>query len=154
MEANLGVSPSGTTDEVVKSYVDSFLGNRAATAYVATSETTTSTSFTDLATTTDTVTVTVGASGVALVILYSSITCPGYFGAMGYAASGANTVAATTTKSLIVDDAAATTALGASATFLEVGLSPGSTTFKAKYCSGNSSATQTFVNRRISVVPL
>lgn len=127
----------------------------AATALVATSESTTSTSYADLTTTTDTVTVTIGASGLALVILSAGWgSTVGGTAYMSYVVSGANTIAVTDAKSIIFQAQVVATILGGlGATFLETGLTAGSTTFKAKY-KAPAGTSQTFSNRRITVIPL
>lgn len=123
------------------------------TAYVATSQNTTSSSYTDLTTTTDQVTVTVGSSGTVLVIIQSSITSTNVQGSralsyVSYAASGANTISASDNYSIGEQNF---TQLGGGG-FLVTGLTAGSTIFKMKYrCS---SGTGTFGYRRITVVPL
>ena len=120
------------------------------TATVATGEGTTSTSYVDLTTTTDTVTAAIGSSGKVLVILRTDIamtTQASYGGFMSYEMSGANTSSATDTKSVQYFWKAA----GLTAMFLEEGLNPGFTTFKLKYRT--SANTATFTNRRITVIP-
>lgn len=128
--------------------------NGIATAYVATQESTTSTSYVDLTTTTDTVTVTVGPSGMALVLLYAALynDTAGGRTFMGFAVSGANTVAVADAQSINVAIASSCADAGSfGAPFLLTGLTAGSTTFKAKYrvTSGTGKAT----HRRISVIP-
>lgn len=153
MEANLGVSPSGTTDEVVKSYVDSFLGNRAAAAYVATSEATSSTTYTDLTTTTDTVTATVGASGMALVMISVgslNFSANPSSGLISFAMSGANVVSASDGESAQAGNT--TNGISPNLQILLTGLTAGSTTFKMKYRA--TAGTVNFINRRIAVIPL
>lgn len=126
----------------------------AQTATVATSETTTSTSFTSLATTTDTVTVTIGSNGLALV----TVSCSASHSLadskcfMGFAVSGANTIAASDAKALESRLSTATATDRFSYTTLLTGLTAGSTTFAAKYHV--AAGTGTFSNREISVVPL
>lgn len=123
----------------------------AASATVATQETTTSTSYTDLTTTTDTVTVTVGVSGIAQVTVTawmkgSAVDADTY---ASFTVSGANTLAA--------DDLRCTglsTPSGgghqASGVYVLTGLNPGSATFKMRYRVSNG--TGTFSNRTISVI--
>jgi hypothetical protein len=130
------------------------LATGAAAAYVATSETTTSTTYADLATVTDTVTVTIGANGLALVSLvsYISNSTVNIDSYVGFAVSGASTVAAADTSALMFQayTGGAISRIGGS--FLLTGLTAGSTTFKMKYrCAAN---TATFKDRRISVLPL
>lgn len=123
-------------------------------AYVATAESTNSTSYTDLTTTTDQVSVTIGSSGMALVTIKSDISCANNYALVGYALSGANTVAASDSKAIQFSCQYGSNRLGVlSATFLETGLTAGLTTFKLKYKSNSTSNTQTFTNRHISVIP-
>lgn len=125
------------------------LATGAASALVATSQTTTSTTYTDLATSGPAVTVTIGANGVALVSVSCNISNNVNLAYMSFAVSGASTVAAA--DSLCISS---TTSFGdyKGNTFLVTGLTPGSTTFTAKYRA--SANTSTFVDRRIAVVPL
>ena len=114
----------------------------------AASESTSSASYVDLTTTTDTVTAAIGSSGKALVILRADITAGAvnYGGYMGYEMSGANTAAATDTKCIQYYHKGSISAM-----FLEENLTAGFTTFKLKYrCA---SGTSTFANRRITVIP-
>lgn len=123
------------------------LGNVA--AYVATSETTTSSTYTDLATTTDTVTATVGANGILQVSIYASA---GNSGAntsyVSFALSGATTQAAIDNLAILVPG---TSNFAMGATFTLTGLATGSTTVKMKYRV--SGGTGTFLTRRISATP-
>lgn len=126
----------------------------ATTASVATQENTSSTSYVDLATTTDTVTATIGASGKALVFLSADInnssSAAGY---MSFAMSGANTAAASDAMAIMarafVSSGNFTNTVGVP--LLLTGLSAGSTVFKAKYRA--SSGTAQFQYRRIAVIP-
>lgn len=119
-------------------------------AFTAASETTTSTSFTDLATTTDTITVTVGANGLLQVSVYSVIVnSTTGISLVGFALSGATTQAATDTFSL---NSQGTNQTAFGATWLLSGLAAGSTTVKMKYRV--TAGTGTFGSRRISAVPL
>ena len=128
------------------------------TASVVTTESTGSSTFTDLATTTDQVTVTIGQSGVAFVMLSALITtAAGYGGNMGFALSGANTQAVNTLNTIVVN-AVLTGVSGCDhqigGTFFVQGLVPGATTFKAKYlASGGASYPAQFANRQITVFP-
>ncbi len=123
-------------------------------AIVATSEATTSTSYADLATTTDTITVAVGANGKVMVGMSASMAQNTQNSAIyvGYTMSGANSVAAA--DSQCMSFTAYTNNVGfvmGSPFFLEA-LTPGSTTFKMKYRV--SGGTGTFSNRRIFAIPL
>lgn len=126
------------------------LATGAAAAYVATSETTTSTTYAFLTTTTDQVTVTVGANGLALVSIAATFFNSGANDSfIGIDVSGATTTAATDDMCI---RQATTSAMQFGADFLFTGLASGSTTFKMKYRV--SAGTGTFIRRRISAVPL
>jgi hypothetical protein len=70
---------------------------------------------------------------------------------MGFAISGATTVAAADTWALALGSAAANVGGQVSATFLVTGLNSGSNTFTAKYRVSNN--TCTYLNRNIIVTP-
>jgi hypothetical protein len=131
------------------------LATGAAAAEVLTSQTTTSTTYTDLATVGPTVTLDVGANGLALVSVFGHLqnsTASGESAFIGIALSGANTVAANDNRALRYQPWTANAFGQFGATFLFGGLTPGSTTFTLKYRT--TAGTATFVNRRLSVVPL
>jgi len=127
--------------------------NNTAGAVVATSEVTRSGTYADLTTTTDSVTVTIGASGMALVMLCSSMSCNAGTLYVGYAGSGANTIAASDTKALVFAQQYGNPFGQFGGTFLETGLSAGSTVFKMKYRTSRTDWDATFTNRRIAVIP-
>lgn len=125
-----------------------------AAASVATGESTGSSTYTDLTTTTDQVTVTIGPSGMAWISIAAQITNSGSAGVstMSWAASGANVIPADDSNCVFYKNPFA----GGSGdrhgvTKLLTGLTAGSTTFKLKYKAGN---TGTFTYRDISVIPL
>jgi hypothetical protein len=127
----------------------------AQAAFVATSETTASTTYTDLTTPGPAVTVTVGASGMVMVLIYGQLgnTNVGSQSFISFAASGANTQAASDGMALGVQIASsAGLGISAGATFLLTGLNPGSTTFTSKYRV--TATTGNFSNRRITAIPL
>ena len=124
------------------------LGGNA--GYVATTQTSTSTSYTDLATAGPSVTVTVGANGVLLVGLDGGLYNSGSFITyMTIALSGANTLAAADKYSMAANSTAYQ-AQGSS--FLLTGLNAGSTTVTLKYKVAGG--TGTFQERHIWAVPL
>lgn len=126
------------------------LATGAASSTVLTQETTTSTSYVDLLTATDTVTVTIGTNGLALVNLFVACTNSGAnYSLTSFAASGTNTVVAADTSAIAFNG---TLFSQTGASFLLTSLNPGSTTFKMKYSV--TGGTGTFKARRISVVPL
>lgn len=119
------------------------------TAIVTTSQTTTSTSFTNLTTVGPAVTVTTGPS--ALVALYNAnLNSSGTTASlMSFEVTGASAQAPDDSLSIGV---ATTTGTRAGALFLVTGLTPGSNTFTCRYRVGGG--TGTFVDRRITVIPL
>lgn len=120
---------------------------------VATSQGTSSTTYTDLATTGPAVTVTVPASGKVLVTLGAEITQGGVgTGRATYAISGATTQAAADATMPSIRNGNAGS-IHSGGTKLVTGLTPGSTTFTLKYRTGTS-GTCTYANRYISVIPV
>lgn len=120
--------------------------------------TTTSTSFTATLSgtpgTNPSVTVDIGDNGLALVILTANIANSTANTAvrMGFAMSGANTVAASDAACMQHADPTASSPEQGSWGKLFTGLTPGSTTFTLQYRV--SAGTGTFLNRSISVIPL
>lgn len=144
-----------TADYGDGSVTPSKLGTGASSATVATSQGLSGTSFTDLDTVGPSVTVNIGANGLALVTLYAQMTQSAANGSciMGFAVSGASTVAASDNFAVRFQ-AYANGAIGwSSLTFLVTGLTAGSNTFTSKY-RAQTTGTATFANRRIAVVPL
>lgn len=131
------------------------LATGAATNLVATSETLATNTFTDLATVGPAVTVDIGANGLAIVNLYSQMSNSGAggFAFMGFAVSGASTVAAADNYAISLEEPIANYRFRVSGIFLVTGLTPGSNTFTAKYRRATS-GTSTWLDRRIAVVPL
>ncbi|ORV87024.1 hypothetical protein AWC11_16510 [Mycobacterium interjectum] len=131
-----------------------------ATALVATNETTTSTTYTDLTTTTDQVTVNIGSSGMAILMGSAQVSqsYTGYGPFIGFAASGSNTIAVTDLAGVEVyvpgNAGAVINKAVIGNSILLTDLSPGATTFKLKYKVDGSGATTYFSNRRIAVIPL
>lgn len=126
----------------------------SSSATISTSQTLASSSYTDLATVGPSVTVTIGSSGKAIIIISAhgtNDTSGGSF-QVGVDISGANSVAATSTKALIVRNSSGAPDSTASFAYLHTGLSAGSTTFKLKYA--NSAGTATISDRTISVITL
>lgn len=138
---DINLTPKGTGRVVLNG------AGAPATAYVATNESTSSTSYTDLATTTDQVTVTIGASGMALVTVSAQLVTGNQY--VSFGVSGASTVSASDDSALFSNPANILT----SKTELVTGLTAGSTTFKMKYKAGTA-ASKSFLRRSISVVPL
>ncbi len=130
------------------------------TASVATSETTVSTTFTDLTTPGPAVTVTIPASGIVQVIVGADMlgnVATSATPVMSFEVSGANTIAALDVNALVapaLNPASNAGRVAASRVKILTGLTPGVTTFTAKYkqplAGGN---TATFANRDIAVIP-
>ena len=123
---------------------------RSATATVATSQSTTSSTMTDLTTAGPAVTLTTGTK--ALVIITANIVnaTAANYSYMGFAVSGATTVAAGTAQALWT---VGTNLIQASAGFLVTGLTAGSNTFTTKYRT-EVATTATFTNRSITVIDM
>jgi hypothetical protein len=127
-------------------------------ASVATSQSTSSSSYTDLATSGPAVTVTTGTT--ALVILYynggtnsGDANCASF---MSFAVSGATTISAADARSVGLTSAGNSFVMGSgSGVFVVSGLTAGSNTFTAKYRStAGGGATTPFAERQIMVIPL
>lgn len=73
---------------------------------------------------------------------------------MGFDVSGASTVASADDFAIAMQFGDANVLISNGVTFLVTGLTAGSTTFTAKYRSGNGAHTANFRNRKITVVPL
>lgn len=137
-----GYFVTSTLNEIVER-----IGNRET---IATSETTTSTSFTDLTTTGPTVTVT--TSSLALVIFGCEQSNSGTGSTRtSVDVTGATTVAAADIRSLTLGGVTAGAELQASHAVFYDALMPGSNTFTMKYRV--SSGTGTFSRRRLIVLP-
>jgi len=126
------------------------LGLSPQTSYVSTDQSTTSNSYTDLATA-QSVTITVGANGLALAIWSSGIYTSATAKRVSIAVSGATTVSADDAWSLRCDTASFSTTQ--STTHLFTGLTAGTNTFTLKFKSSGS-ATANFFERRLTVIPL
>ncbi|MEV0902886.1 hypothetical protein [Actinoplanes sp. NPDC049802] len=143
---------------------------RTASASVSTSETTSSVSFTDLATAGPEVQIAVGASGRVLVTLSAAMEYQADRGfgvnsagaQMSFTMAGANTLSAGIARALRsrIGYATAQTptfdtdlrgVLDASKTVLLSGLTPGATTFTARYAIDGFTALATFANRSLTV---
>lgn len=124
----------------------------AVQSLVTTSETSTSTAYTDLATVGPTVTVTTG--GAALVSIGAKIG-PVSTGTnsiwMSYEVSGASTIGTSDTNALNHLGLGTTGEFRASQVHLLTGLTPGSNTFTAKYKVG--AGTGTWAARRLVILP-
>jgi len=155
--------PIGTTGQflTVSGGTAVWGGPNITAASVATDETTSSVSFTDLATPGPAVTVTIGSSGIAILTLSAYMylatgsASPLAQCYLGYAASGANTTSPVLGNTLWISNpvsGAANVGHAASRVLYLTGLSAGSTTFTCKYAT--VTATAHFSNRTILVQTL
>jgi len=127
---------------------NSIVERYVASAYVAASQQTTSTTYTDLATVGPQVTVTTGVQ--AMVFVYASALNSGTASSLfAVEVSGATSIPAADAYSI---GSSASTGYRGTSAFLMTGLTPGSNTFTGKYKVG--AGTGTFQDRRITVMPL
>jgi hypothetical protein len=123
-------------------------------ATVATSDTTTSTSYTDLgATTGPTVSVVTGVSAFVVMTADMQNSVAGSEAMAALDISGATTVAATDGRALRFESSAAGDRIQASNASLVEGLTAGTNVFKMVY-KAVTSGTATFQHRRLFVIPL
>lgn len=120
---------------------------------VNTSETTTSTSYTDLATVGPAVSsLATGALAIVVVTGLLQNSSAGAISSIGVDVTGASSVSATDASALRYESGNASDLAQMSHTILYGGLTPGANTFTCKYkCS---TGTSTFVNRRLLIIPL
>lgn len=154
--SDVSVTLPGSTGTLALTASPTFTGNlvwsgatlRASVAEVATEQTTTSASFTDLATVGPEVTVTTGTKALVTISCYSRNSGASAQNA-SFAVSGATTVAASDTVGTF---GTGTTNIWQSRTYLITGLTAGSNTFTMKYNTGGGTAT--FGRRHINVIDL
>lgn len=118
---------------------------------IDTAETTTSTSFADLATIGPVVTVTTGPKALVAVAALMRKSVENTAALTSYEVSGATTLGATDGRSAHVDGVPANQGMRVASVTLDTFLSPGSNTFTQKYKV--SSATGTFALRHLAVIP-
>lgn len=128
---------------------------RSKDSYVAAGNSTTSGVFTDLASAGPAVTVTIGASGRALVLVSAEISndTAGGFSIMGYAVTGATSLAASDERAAYTRSAVASDGSMCANSRVVTGLTPGANTFTSKYRQ-QSGGTGFFSRRSITVIPL
>jgi hypothetical protein len=120
-------------------------------ATVATSQTTASTTYVDLATAGPEVTVTTGTTAFVILTSYFFNNTQPWPGVVGFAVSGATTIAASNTQRLWAAGAIAGGQEFQMSAVYKVTLTPGSNTFTAKYKTGGA-GTATFADRSIIVI--
>jgi hypothetical protein len=128
-------------------------GITSATSSIATSQTTSSTSYTDLSTAGPSVTLSTGTKALVIVSASIRMQTDGQTAFMSYAVSGATTVAASDTVSLQKQQVSNQNELIRASAASVATLTAGSNTFTAKYRS-SAANTSTFVDRSIVVIDL
>lgn len=125
------------------------------TAFVSTSQSTSSTSYVDLATSGPAVTVTTGNNAIVITSCSMDNNTANIDSRMSWAISGTTTRAASDSTSVRRDGMPATNTVRFSKVyFLDSSeLDAGSNTFTAKYCVGDAGSSGTFADRRITVFP-
>jgi hypothetical protein len=121
--------------------------------YITTSETTTSTSYADLATVGPVITTTTGTSAMVFISSRMSNAAAGA-PSCTYMVSGASTIAAAASQGMVlaVDGIAAGQSVNYTKVHFINSLTPGSNTFTMQYAS--SASTSTFSYRQLCVIPL
>lgn len=135
------------------SYIAAGMPPTSGAAVVTTQQTTTSTSYTDLATAGPAVTISTGTKALVAIQNYMYVASGTTDIFMSFGITGATTVAANDAQSYAIGSSGVNLpALGGAAVFLITGLTAGSNIFTAKYRV--SASTGTFRNRNIAVVDM
>lgn len=145
-----GTRPPASWGDGVASNLEALAGTAA--AYVATSQTTTSTSFTDLSTVGPVATVDTASSALVYVgCTMNNSTAPNYI-LMGYAVTGASSIAASDDRAFYRQQPDNSADISAGIITLITGLTPGTNVFTAKYRV--TGGTGTWYRRTLAVIPL
>lgn len=130
------------------------LSSAGSQANITTGQSQGATSYGDMSSVGPSVTVTIGANGLALIIITAQLSNNNLnsFTFASFVASGANTIAASDLRAALQKAIVANDDGTRTFTYLATGLTPGSTTFKMQYRV--SGGTATIGNRYISVIPL
>lgn len=134
-------------------------GNQIQSADVAANETTTSTSFTNLATFGPSVTLTIGSSRRALVSISAYLSLASNDtnyagGVMGFTVTGASSIGVFRTIAAEIAGGGLGVSIGRTMLFTSAdGLNPGVNTFTCKYAAATSSYPATIGSRNITVIP-
>lgn len=143
---------TGGSQLLVGTAANSLAARTFGTDAVTTGQTSTSTSYTDLATVGPEVTVTTGTQALVTFDVFTSNNTSGGRTFAALAISGATTASAATDLAAIYEASAASDAAVVGRTFLYTGLTAGSNTFTLKYQV--STGTGTWQYRRLTVMPL
>ena len=121
-------------------------------AGIGTNQTTSSSSYTDLATVGPVVTVTTGTQALVGIGFFGSDNTAGCAAQMSWAVSGASTIAAGAIGGLLTVTGVNLNS-GINSVFMQTGLTAGSNVFTAKYNAAGG-GTASFQNRQLFVIPL
>lgn len=147
IETKVGITGSAASVSSVISAINQQIPQSAS---VATSQTTTSTTYADLGTVGPSVTVTTGTIAIVTITASMSSSASADGAAAAFAISGASTVNAADAMSLSVNLLPVNGAVQHSATYYVTGLTAGANTFKMQY-RAITAGTATFLNRQIIV---
>lgn len=136
---------------IVTTALNSIVQRNPTGSTVVTSQTTTSTSYADLATIGPSVTVTTGTSALVALAAFMSKSTDNTAAVTSYEVTGASTQSAVDGRGAQVDGAPANQGMRVGVTVFQADLTPGSNTFTQKYKV--SSTVGTFSNRHLLVVP-
>lgn len=123
-------------------------------AVVATAQTTTSATYTDLATTGPSVTATTGTQALVFLQAAMSIDVNESWVGCSFAVSGATTISAGNSWAVSLDGVPANNTVRRGVSRLVTGLTAGSNTFTMKYKVATAGNTGTFQYRELIVIPL
>jgi hypothetical protein len=123
-------------------------------ARIATSESTTSTTYVDLATAGPAVTLDTQEHAIVIIAAKTAMTVTDNACVMSWATSGATTNAASDTWCLLHEGMFASNDMSGCSIYRTQSLNPGSNTFTAKYRRGGASGSAFFDSRMICVLPL
>lgn len=131
--------------------VNALAARAAASNFISTSESTTTTSYTDLTTPGPSVTVTTGTAAFVWFGCDISSSADNAASDVSVEVSGSSSVAASDSWRILLDGVTNNNVNRGSSFHLFTGLTPGSNTFKMKYKAG--SATSVYANREIAALP-
>lgn len=133
---------------------NSLVERKVAGKRVNTSQGTTSNTYTDLATSGPSVTLSTGVNAIVIIAAFMSQSINSGFAGMTWASSGATTNAASDTWSLQLEGVKAGNPVSACSWYRTNSLNAGTNTFTAKYRRSSAGGTATFANRIIIVLPV
>lgn len=156
---NLNVTPAALATTAGSIFVatgaNAIAQRTPATNTVATSQTTASTAFTDIATVGPTVTVTTGTQALVIVTVSASNSAAIGDNRVDFAITGSTSRSASDTTAMVHQEGSANQGHRSSVVNLITGITGGSNTFTVKYrITATGGGTGTFNDRTITVIPL